>query len=123
MIKAEFLSYGKDLVGFSVSGHAGAGRYGQDIVCAAVSSAVMLTANTITEFLFTKADVKALDNKVLLVIRDPDSGEVLDDGLCTVSIAGKQVIASFKKHLELISEDEKGKIQVTVKEVSSRKGK
>ena len=105
MIKAEFLSYGKDLVGFSVSGHAGAGRYGQDIVCAAVSSAVMLTANTITEFLFTKADVKVLDNKVLLVIRDPDSAS---------SIAGKQVIASFKKHLELISEDEKGKIINTI---------
>ena len=74
----------------------------------------MLAANTITEFLFTKADVKVLDNKVLLVIRDPDSAS---------SIAGKQVIASFKKHLELISEDEKGKIQITVKEVSSRKGK
>ena len=114
MINAEFLSYGNNLVGFSVSGHAGAGRYGHDIVCAAVSSAVMLTANTITEFLFTKADVKVLDNKVLLVIRDPDSAS---------SIAGKQVIASFKKHLELISEDEKGRIKITVKEVSSRKGK
>ena len=33
------------LSGFSVTGHAGAGEYGQDIVCAAVSSATYMTAN------------------------------------------------------------------------------
>ena len=114
MIKAEFLRYGGALVGFSVSGHAGAGEYGHDIVCSAVSSAVMLTANTITDFLFAGADVKMGNNKVLLVLTDPDSA---------MSIAAKQVIASFHKHLSILSDDAKGTIQITVKEVKARKGK
>ena len=111
MIKAEFLRYGGALVGFSVSGHAGAGEYGHDIVCSAVSSAVMLTANTITDFLFAGADVKMGNNKVLLVLTDPDSA---------MSIAAKQVIASFHKHLSILSDDAKGTIQITVKEVKAR---
>ena len=114
MIKAEFIKYGGGLAGFSVSGHACAGEYGHDIVCAAVSSAVMLTANTITDYLFTKANVKVLDNKVMLVLSDPTSG---------TAIAARQMLASFYKHLELLAADNKGKIQITVKEVSSRKGK
>ncbi len=114
MIKAEFLRYSGALVGFSVTGHAGAGEYGHDIVCSAVTSAVMLTANTITDFLFAEADVKIGNNKVLLVLKDPDSA---------MSIAAKQVIASFMKHLEIIADDEKGTIQITVKEAKARKGK
>ena len=34
--------------GFEISGHAGANTAGRDIVCAAVSSAAILTANTLT---------------------------------------------------------------------------
>ena len=114
MIKAEFLRYSDALVGFSVSGHAGAGEYGHDIVCSAVTSAVMLTANTITDFLYAGADVQIGENKVLLVLKDPDS---------VMSMAAKQVIASFHKHLEIIADDAKGTIQITVKEVKARKGK
>ncbi len=114
MIKAEFLKYDNALIGFSVSGHAGAGEYGHDIVCSAVTSAVMLTANTITDFLYAGADVQVKNNKVLLVLKDPDSA---------MSIAAKQVIASFHKHLGIIAEDATGKIQITVKEVKARKGK
>lgn len=114
MIKAEFLRYDGGLVGFSVTGHAGAGEYGHDIVCSAVTSAVMLTANTITDFLFTEADVQIGRNKVLFVLKNPDSA---------TAIASKQVIASFRKHLEIIANDEKGTIQITEKEVKKRKGR
>ena len=114
MIEAEFLRYDGALVGFSVSGHAGAGRFGHDIVCAAVSSAVELTANTITDFLFCKADVKATDNRVMFVLKDPGSA---------MSISGKQVIASFHNHMRVIAESASGKIRITVKEVKPRKGR
>ncbi len=113
MIKAEFLKYAGGYVGFSVTGHAGAGEYGHDIVCAAVTSAVMLTANTITDFLFCEADAKIGQNKVLFVLKNPDSA---------TSIAGRQVIASFKAHLAEIAGDKKGTVQITEKEVKSRKG-
>jgi len=36
--------------GFALHGHAGAGGKGQDIICAAVSSAAYLAANALTEF-------------------------------------------------------------------------
>ena len=113
MIKAEFLKYNGALIGFQLTGHAGAGEYGHDIVCSAVTSAVMLTANTITDFLFAGADVRIGNNKVVLVLKDPDSA---------MSIAAKQVIASFHKHLEIIADDEKGTIQITIKEAKARKG-
>lgn len=112
MIEAEFLSYGGGLVGFSVSGHAGAGAFGRDIVCAAVSSAVMLTANTITDYLFCKADVKDQNGKIMLVLKDPDSA---------MAIAAKQVIASFHNHMHLLAKDSKGKINVSIREMRPRK--
>lgn len=49
MVKAGFLrSQGGALLGFRLCGHAG-GEAGTDIVCAAVSSAAYLVANTVTE--------------------------------------------------------------------------
>ena len=99
-------------MGFSVSGHAGAGAFGRDIVCAAVSSAVMLTANTITDYLFCKADVKDQNGKIMLVLKDPDSA---------MAIAAKQVIASFHNHMHLLAKDSKGKINVSIREMRPRK--
>ena len=114
MIESEFLKYDNSLIGLSVSGHAGAGSFGHDIICAGVSSAVELTSNTITDFLFCKADVKETGNRVMLVLKDPDSA---------MSISGKQMIASLYHHMRTIEQDCKGKVRVTVKEVSPRKGR
>lgn len=49
MIRCLFFSKSGLVTGFELEGHAGAGRLGKDIVCAAASSAAILTANTITE--------------------------------------------------------------------------
>ena len=46
MIRAVFFE-GENGRGFEISGHAG-GSAGRDIVCAAVSSAVYMAANTVT---------------------------------------------------------------------------
>lgn len=52
MITARFLTPpGGELLGFHLLGHAACGEAGQDIVCAAVSSAAYLVANTITDIL------------------------------------------------------------------------
>ena len=52
MIRVDFFT-AKDggLNGFQIKGHSGSAASGEDIVCAAVSSAAYLTANTITEIL------------------------------------------------------------------------
>lgn len=104
MVKANF--YRKDgmYCGFIISGHAG-GRYGQDIVCAGVSSAVMLTLNTVTDFFSSDADVKVEENKVGLRLKDPQK----DDN-------ARALIFSLENHLKLLSE-EYGGIKVVVKEI------
>lgn len=57
MIRADFfLKADGKITGFSLSGHAG-GENGYDIVCAAVSSAAYMTANTLTEILGLPAEV------------------------------------------------------------------
>ena len=50
MIRIQFLTQPEGaLQGFFMEGHAECGEAGQDIVCAAVSSAAYLVANTLTE--------------------------------------------------------------------------
>ena len=49
MIRATFLNRNGALCGFDIQGHAGQAEQGRDIVCAAVSSAAYLTANSLSE--------------------------------------------------------------------------
>ena len=49
------------LRGFNISGHAGTATTGKDTVCAAVSSAAYLVANTITDVIGIKAQPKVED--------------------------------------------------------------
>jgi len=93
MIYAVFKSENGRLCFCSVKGHAGFADAGQDIVCAAVSSAVQLTANLITESFQEQADISADDNMIVMSLKHPESGSasLLLEGLFT--------------HLQYISED------------------
>jgi uncharacterized protein YsxB (DUF464 family) len=57
MIKAE-VSFVKNYCRVRVSGHSGYAEAGSDIVCASVSSMLILTLNTVTERFGCKADIK-----------------------------------------------------------------
>lgn len=63
------------LAGFEVSGHAGLFDAGKDILCAAVSSAVYLTANTITEVLHIPAEVEVSDAFMRLTLPEDSLGK------------------------------------------------
>lgn len=105
MIRAEFFSKAGRLTGFSVSGHAGYADAGEDIVCAAVSSAVQLTANGITEVLGVKARVTAENDTVSLQMD---------------SLPGKDAEAFLKTlrlHLEVLAEDYPKNVKLTCTEV------
>ncbi len=58
MVKVTFLTANGLIRGFHISGHALAGASGKDIVCAAVSSAAYLTANTVTDVMDIEAGVQ-----------------------------------------------------------------
>ena len=70
-----FLMRGDDIAGFELSGHSGAGVSGSDIVCAAISSAAYMTANTITDVIHAKAKVSASDGQMKLYISDESTAE------------------------------------------------
>ena len=101
MIKAVFECSGGEFKGFSVSGHSGYSESGSDIVCASVSSAVMLSCNAATEVFKLKADVKAGADSVSLRLYDNDNG----------------VVRALYEHLKALEEDYPENITVKISEV------
>ena len=104
MIRAEFFESKGIMKGFKVSGHAGYAENGSDIVCAAVSSAVQLTANILDSFVRCNADINECDNSVK----------------CFAENAGndsERIIRSLMLHLEAVSEEFPKTIKITISEV------
>ena len=69
MITVTFCSRGETLAGFTVAGHSGYAAAGKDIVCAAVTSAALMTANTVTEVLDLPAKTVATDAMIRLQLK------------------------------------------------------
>lgn len=78
--------------GFEISGHAGYGTEGNDIVCAAVSSCTMLVCNCVTENFKAKADVTVEENRITLLLKERSEPAV-------------RLLSAFYEHLEAISAD------------------
>lgn len=68
MVRVVFSQHCGEPVGFLLHGHAGAGNSGSDIVCAAVSSAALMTANTVTEVLGVPAEIAERDGYLSVAI-------------------------------------------------------
>jgi uncharacterized protein YsxB (DUF464 family) len=105
MIHAEFYKHGNAYVGFQVSGHAGYAEYGQDIVCAGVSSALEMTVNGICEILRVDARTEVLENEIRFLLSD-DKSE-----------GAQSFLKAFRLHLVNLSEDYQNTIQLTDVEV------
>ena len=61
----------RQLAGFEIRGHADFADIGEDIVCASVSSAAFMAANTVTEIIGAKADANADNGAMTLKIHEP----------------------------------------------------
>ena len=70
MIKAELFVKEKKIVGFRLTGHSGMDEYGKDILCAFVSSAAYMTANTITDIIRANAQASSDDGYMYLRVSD-----------------------------------------------------
>lgn len=105
MITVTFIRSDDLICGFNISGHSGYSEEGSDIVCAAVSSAALMTANTITDVQHINAEVTCGDGSLDLRM-SPDEAKnvsILTDGL--------------KLHLTALSEQYKKYIKVKFSEV------
>ncbi len=76
MIRAIFYRQGKALKGFTVKGHSGQSTCGNDVVCASVSSAAYMTANTITDVIGADAYIKVADGYMRLVLSKEQSSDI-----------------------------------------------
>ncbi len=83
MTEATFFRRAGRPCGFTVSGHTDlAGTQQAKLVCAAVSSAVYLTANTLTDVMKADAAVSVDDGRMTLRLNAPHAGaEALLEGL------------------------------------------
>lgn len=102
MIKATFYSDGKSLSGFEIKGHSGYADEGSDIICASVSSASYMAANTITEIIGEKADIEVSDGYLRLITRS-DKNEV------------QTMLRGLQLHVNALAEDYKKYISCTEK--------
>lgn len=71
MIRVKFLVGNRQLTGFEIKGHADFADIGEDVVCASVSSAAYMAANTVTEIIGANADANAENGAMSLVIKEP----------------------------------------------------
>lgn len=105
MTRVVFLRAGETLTGFDISGHSGAGTAGEDVVCAAVSSAAYLVANTITEVCAIPADASAADGHMTVTIPKKAAARCQD------------ILNGLLLHMEQLQEQYPHHIQVTNLEV------
>ena len=78
------------LSGFQVRGHAEFAPSGRDIVCAAVSSAVYMAANTVTEVLGLSPDITQRDGRFALSLSQEQAP------------AASAVLAGLQLHLQAL---------------------
>ena len=71
MVQVMLFSRDGQLCGFRMKGHAG-GEAGQDIVCAAISSAAILAANTVTDVCGCHAATRMRDGYLLFSVVSGD---------------------------------------------------
>lgn len=87
--------------GFSVSGHSGYSEAGSDIVCAAVSSAVMLTVNMCIDGFSVDASTEVLEDTVRFTVRKQSEN-------------ADKLIGSLREHLEALNEEYPDNIAVAI---------
>lgn len=101
MIKARFFTEGDFLTGFEIKGHSGYSEAGSDIICAAVSSAAYMAANTITEIIGLQADITLNDDGFLKLVIKPEG-------------QSQTILRGLKLHLEALSQEYPENIKLTL---------
>lgn len=101
MIQVKIVKISECLVGFDVRGHADDSKTaGEDIICAAVSSACYLVANTITDCIGLEANIKLEDGYMQLVIPTGNASDAQD------------ILKGFALHMEQVAEQYPQNVQI-----------
>lgn len=92
----------KLLCGFEISGHStsNADDFDGKLVCSAVSSAAIMTANTITEILSDNSDIQCSDGYLKVLVQNKEKAQV--------------VLKGFELHIQELCTQYPDRIKVTV---------
>lgn len=101
MIRARFRFSSADSAAFVIEGHAGYKPAGEDIVCAAVSSAAYMTVNTLTEVFGVDAEASEEDGKLVCSFSGSFEAVRLLQGL---RLHLEQLQEQYPKHVKVTTE-------------------
>ena len=82
MTTVTFYSQGSRITGFEVKGHSGYAPEGEDIVCAAITSAVRLAECTINDVLGLEASVKVKEKDASISLKLPGALGQTNEATC-----------------------------------------
>ena len=91
MTTVTFHSEGSRIVGFQVEGHSGYATEGEDIVCAAVTSAVRLVECAVNDVLGLEAPVKVREKDAFLSLKLPNGLGQTNESTCQTLLAALMV--------------------------------
>ena len=91
MIEVTFHSQGSRLSGFEVKGHSGLAPQGEDILCAAVTSAVRLTECAVNDVLGLEASVKVREKEASISLKLPSGLEETTETTCQTLLTAMMV--------------------------------
>ncbi|MBQ3265338.1 MAG: ribosomal-processing cysteine protease Prp [Ruminococcus sp.] len=105
MIKVEFFGT-EPICGFHITGHSDMNPEGPEILCAAVSSAAYMTANTVTDVIGLEPELQVSDGDMYLKVKTETEA-----GQCRVIFDG------LKLHLSSLAEQYPKYLTITYSEV------
>ena len=91
MTTVTFYSEGSRVTGFEVRGHSGYAQEGEDIVCAAVTSAVRLVECAVNDVLGLEASVKVKEQDASISLKLPNGLGQTNESTCQTLLAALMV--------------------------------
>lgn len=109
MIKIKIQFHRDEIVYFKVSGHANGGKYGEDIICAGVSSVVQMTLNGLIEILqINTLNYEMAEGLIICDLREKTLDSMRKEiGILTKSMFSflKEMANSYPKNIKMIIEE------------------
>ena len=110
MTTVTFHSEGSRITGFSVEGHSGFANEGEDILCAAITSAVRLAECAINDILGLEASVKVREKDASISLKLPGSLGQTNESTCQTLLTALMVYFTelteeYPDHLIVLDND------------------
>ena len=110
MTTVTFHTEGNRIIGFDSQGHSGYAEAGEDIVCAAITSAIRLVDAIINDVLGLAASVKVREEEALISLRLPGGLGPTAESTCQAVLTGLMVYLAqlhdeYPENIEVLEED------------------